>query len=95
METSFEKAAALGYDVIVIFGSPANYVARGFKSCQKFNVCADNGRYPAAMLVKELVPGALDGREVYKRQLPGGAAFGRDVRRSLCCGCCFCLTHFT
>ncbi|MFQ9681261.1 MAG: hypothetical protein ACLRZH_15300 [Ruthenibacterium lactatiformans] len=21
--------------------------------------------------------------------LPGGAAFGRDVRRSLCCGCCF------
>ena len=27
METSFEKATALGYDVIVIFGSPANYVA--------------------------------------------------------------------
>ena len=63
METSFEKATALGYDVIVIFGSPANYVARGFKSCKKFNVCADNGRYPAAMLVKELVPGALDGRK--------------------------------
>lgn len=27
--------------------------------------------------------------------LPGAAAFGRDVRRSLCCGCCFCPTHFT
>ena len=70
METSFEKAAALGYDVIVIFGSPANYVARGFKSCKKLNVCADNGRYPAAMLVKELVPGALDGRKwVYRDSL--------------------------
>ena len=70
METSFEKAAALGYDVIVIFGSPANYVARGFKSCKKFNVCADNGRYPAAMLVKELVPGALDGRKWVYRDSP-------------------------
>ena len=70
METSFEKATALGYDVIVIFGSPANYVARGFKSCKKLNVCADNGRDPAAMLVKELVPGALDGRKWVYRDSP-------------------------
>lgn len=26
MEYSFEQAAALGYDVIVIFGSPANHI---------------------------------------------------------------------
>lgn len=81
METSFEKAAALGYDVIVIFGSPANYVARGFKSCKKFNVCADNGRYPAAMLVKELVPGALDGRKWVYRDSPCDGVFrGRSPK---------------
>ncbi|NLL88595.1 MAG: N-acetyltransferase [Firmicutes bacterium] len=59
---SFEKAAALGYDVVVIFGNPGNYVGLGFKSCKKYNVCLENGRYPTAMLVKELKPGALDGR---------------------------------
>lgn len=63
MEHSFEKAAALGYDVIVIFGNPGNYVSRGFKSCKKYNICIANGTYPAAMLVKELKPNALDGRK--------------------------------
>lgn len=63
MDCSFERAAALGYDLIVIFGSPANYVSRGFQSCRKHNVCTEDGKYPAAMLVKELKPGALDGRK--------------------------------
>ncbi len=62
MEHSFERAAQLGYDVIVIFGSPANYVGRGFKSCKRYGVCSEDGRFPAAMMVKELAPGALDGR---------------------------------
>jgi predicted N-acetyltransferase YhbS len=35
MEYSFEQACALGYDVIVIFGNPNNYVSRGFKSCKR------------------------------------------------------------
>lgn len=34
IEYSFEKAAALGYEAVVIFGSPANYVSRGFQSCK-------------------------------------------------------------
>ena len=63
MDYSFEKAAAMGYDVIVIFGSPVNYVSRGFQSCKKHNVCVEGGKYPAAMLVKELRAGALDGRK--------------------------------
>ena len=63
IEHSFEQAKQLGYDTIVIFGSPANYVSRGFVCCKKYNVCLENGKYPAAMLVKELVPGALDGRK--------------------------------
>ena len=63
LEHSFQQAVKLGYDVIVIFGSPANYVSSGFKSCKKYNICLDNGKYPAAMLVKELKEGALDGRK--------------------------------
>ena len=61
MEHSFQKALELGYDTIVIFGSPANYVSRGFQSCRKHNVFLEGGKYPAAMMVKELTPGVLAG----------------------------------
>lgn len=63
MEHSFKQASALGYDVIVIFGNPNNYVSRGFKSCKKYNICLEDGTYPSAMMVKELQPDALDGRK--------------------------------
>ena len=46
LEYSFEKAAGLGYEVIVIFGNPGNYVSRGFKSCKKYNVCIEDGTFP-------------------------------------------------
>ena len=62
IEHSFEKARELGYDVVVIFGNPGNYVGRGFKSCKKYNVSLEGGKFPAAMMVKELKEGALDGR---------------------------------
>ena len=70
MEYSFEQAITLGYDVIVIFGNPNNYINRGFKSCKKFNVCLENETYPAAMMVKELKPDALDGRRWIYYQSP-------------------------
>lgn len=63
MEYSFKKAEALGYDVIVIFGAPANYVSRGFKSASRYQVCLPDGSYPCAMLVKELKESSLDGRK--------------------------------
>ena len=63
MEHSFAQAMLLGYDVIVIFGSPANYVGSGFQSCRKYGICTEEGRYPAAMMVKELRPHTLDGRK--------------------------------
>lgn len=66
MEYSFDKARKMGYDVIVIFGSPANYVSSGFKSCKKFGVCLEDGSFPSAMLVKELTPGALGGKLIYR-----------------------------
>jgi len=63
IEHSFAKAREMGYDVNIIFGNPANYVGRGFVSCKKKNVSfvlEDN--FPTALLVCELIPGALDGR---------------------------------
>lgn len=70
LEYSFEQAVRLGYDVIVIFGSPMNYVSRGFVSCKKHNICLENGKYPAAMMVKELIPNALDGRKWFYHESP-------------------------
>lgn len=62
IEYSLKCAAQLGYEAVVIMGSPANYVSSGFQCCRKYNVCVEKDKYPAAMLVKELKPGALDGR---------------------------------
>ena len=70
IEHSFELAAALGYDVIVIFGNPGNYVGRGFKSAKKYNVCLENDIFPSAMLVKELKPDVLDGRKWFYHDSP-------------------------
>ena len=54
MEKSFTCAKEMGYDVIVIFGSPANYVTSGFVSCKKHNICLENGKFPATMSSDEL-----------------------------------------
>lgn len=70
LEHSFQKAAQLGYDVIVILGSPDNYVGHGFKSCKKYNVCMEDGVFLFAMLLKELTPGVLDGRKWYYQESP-------------------------
>ena len=63
LEHTFSIAAEMGYDVVINFGNPDNYVARGYKSCKKYNVCFEGDIYPAALLVKELKDGALDGRK--------------------------------
>lgn len=60
---SFEKAKDLGYDTVVLFGSPANYVSRGFKSCKRYNVSVHGGKFPAAMMIKELKENIFDGRK--------------------------------
>ena len=62
IDHSLKRAAELGYEAVVIMGSPANYVGSGFQCCRKYNVCVEKDKYPAAMLVKELKPGTLDGR---------------------------------
>ena len=63
LEHTFAKAAEMGYDTVINFGNPDNYVARGYKSCKKYNVCFAGDVYPAALLVKVLREDALDGRK--------------------------------
>lgn len=58
---SFNQAIQMGYDSIVIFGHPSNYISSGFKSCKRYNVCLENGAFPTALLVKELKQDVFDG----------------------------------
>ena len=69
----------MGYEAVVIFGSPANYVSSGFKSCKKYNVCLEGDIWPAAMLVKELKPGALDGKKWFYYQ---SSAYDLDMEEA-------------
>lgn len=70
LEYSFEKATEMGFEAIVIFGNPENYISRGFKSCKKFNVALSEGVYPVALLVKELREGALSGNSWIYEESP-------------------------
>ncbi len=61
VERSCQIAGEMGYEAVVTFGSPLNYVGYGFVSCKKYGVHAEGGVYPAAMLVRELREGVLSG----------------------------------
>lgn len=81
---SFQRARQLGYDAIVIFGNPENYVGTGFRSCKHYQVGIE-GVYPVALLVKELEEGALQGRRwnymespAYEIDAAEAEAFDRD-----------------
>ena len=64
IEHSFDAARKMGYDVNINFGNPGNYVSRGFVSCKKKNVsCFQKGNFPTALLVCELIPGVLNGKD--------------------------------
>lgn len=67
MEKTFDEAVKMGYQAIVIFGNPDNYVARGFKSCKKYNVCLEGDVFPSAMLVKELEQGLQTGGNIISK----------------------------
>ena len=80
IEHSFMKAKELGYDTVVIFGNPSNYVSCGFKSCLKYNVCLEGGVFKSSMLVKELTEGALDGRRwIFRESTVGEVCADEDA----------------
>ncbi len=68
MEHSFAEAKKLGYEAVVIFGNPENYVSSGFKSCIRYNVSLDGNYFPAPLFVHELKEGALDGTHYVYRE---------------------------
>lgn len=63
LEYALGKATDMGFEAVVIFGNPENYVARGFRSCKRYNVAVAEGVYPVALLVRELKEGALSGNK--------------------------------
>ena len=67
---SFSYALEIGYDAIVIYGNPGNYVSCGFKSCKKYNICLENDVFPTAMLVKELKSNVFDGKKWRYQESP-------------------------
>ena len=81
IEHSFARALELGYDTVVIFGNPSNYVSRGFCSCKKYQVHVEGGKYPAAMLVREVVPGALTGHQWTYYDSPVMSVSPEEARR--------------
>lgn len=79
IEYSLEKAAEMGHEAVVIFGSPANYIPCGFKSCKKYNISLSDGTYPCAMLVKELKQDALSGKKWIYRESPAYSFDEKDA----------------
>lgn len=73
IQTSFKIAREMGENTVVIFGMPANYVARGFRCCADVNVSLPGEQYPTAMLVKELTPKCLASHHWVYRESPAMA----------------------
>ena len=54
-------AKDMGDKAIAIYGDPDYYQRFGFKQSKAFNITNGDGKYPAALLVLELYPNALNG----------------------------------
>ena len=64
IEYGFEKAAAMGYKAVIVEGNPMNYRSRGFVTSSNYGITAHESvglPAPECLMVKELVPGGLDG----------------------------------
>ena len=64
IEYGFEKAAAMGYQAVIVEGNPMNYRSRGFVTSAPFGITAHESvglPAPECLMVKELIPGGLDG----------------------------------
>ncbi len=56
-------AREMGYRAILIYGDPEYYKRFGFRVSKEYNITNREGKFPAALLVLELYPGALRGIE--------------------------------
>jgi len=53
----------MGYKCIIIYGDPEYYKRFGFKESKEYKITNRDKKYPAALLVLELYPDALNGIE--------------------------------
>ncbi|MDR0877995.1 MAG: N-acetyltransferase [Treponema sp.] len=58
---TIKLSGEMGYKAILIYGDPEYYKRFGFKESKAFNITNKDGKYPAALLVFELYPEALNG----------------------------------
>lgn len=68
IEYGLNKAKELGYRLCMVEGNPRNYRARGFKTSADYGIFADESvglPHVDCMMIKELVPGALEGVHGY------------------------------
>jgi predicted N-acetyltransferase YhbS len=56
---AFAKTLELGYDVVIIYGDPENYICHGFRSCRHYHIHVYGAVCPTALLVKELKKNAI------------------------------------
>ena len=64
IEYGFEKAKALGYKAVIVEGNPMNYRSRGFRTSADYGITAHESvglPAPECLMVRELVPGGLEG----------------------------------
>ena len=64
IEYGFERARELGYKAVIVEGNPMNYRNRGFVTSAPFGITAHESvglPAPECLMVKELVPGGLEG----------------------------------
>ncbi len=63
LEYGFQNAKELGYKAVLVEGNPRNYNPRGFQPSYRYGIEAGPRiklPHPDCLMVKELVPGALD-----------------------------------
>jgi len=63
IEHGFELARQLGYEAVLVEGNPKNYTPRGFQPSYRFDILPGPNihlPHPDCLMVKELVPGALE-----------------------------------
>jgi len=58
---TIQLARQMGYKAILIYGFPDYYKRFGFKASKEYNITDKDGKFPAALMVLDLYPNALDG----------------------------------
>jgi predicted N-acetyltransferase YhbS len=64
IEYGFEKAKDMGYKAVLVEGNPMNYCSRGFVTSRDSGITAHESvglPAPECLMVKELIPGGLNG----------------------------------